>query len=500
MPPLPQAPTREGHATNTFRPNTVARTSAPFPLWACCLGYGAFLALNIGSGAAISLEPDAPAGLWTALSWCLPFTLGTALGSLALHVRSKRPCDPQTERIWPRRAHGLIAALLVALCALAWAEVAAALRWCCACALGVVYALPLVEWVRTYVDLSRACGRASMIAGLALSGGVAALLRTTFSLLATSPVATMAALLAATACSWACQRAAAAAWITAAPAGHTPRGERYRLTTYAAFILICLGVSWGMDSTFTGLTRMGTETLSDIQWAIGPIAALLIALVARFRHRNCTARFGDTVRITLVVTALSWGFAPLLQLMYPTALGYALQAVHVLLSVTMAAFSIEICQERPVDEVSAISVNYALFALAGCLGTVACTTTWRWLDPTAAVAAMSALGILATASVITFLPTRASGASAFTLGRLPESETPEERAARRRGIVATNCNLTAREQQVMELLLAGLSRNQIASELELSVWTVKDHIANIYEKTGVHSVPELMLLVAGDGE
>lgn len=499
MPPLPQAPTREGHTTNTFRPDTVAHAGVSFPHGRAALGYGAFLALNIGSGTAASLGLDAPAGSWTAFSWCLPFTLGTALGSLALHVRSKRR-DPRAERIWLCRAHGLVAVLLVALCALAWAETAVAFRWCCVCVLGVVYALPLVEWVRTYVDLSRACGRASMIAGLALSGGVAALLRAAFSLLATSPFATMTALLTTTACSWACQRTAATAWTTATPAGHTPRGERYRLTTYAAFILICLGVSWGMDGTFTGLTHIDAETLSGIQWAIGPLAATFIALVARIRHRNRIARFGDTARITLVVTALSWGFAPLFQLACPTALGYTLQAAHVLLSVTMAAFSIEICQECPVDEVSAISANYALFALAGCLGTVACATTWHWLDPTVAIAAMSALGILATASVITFLPTRASGASAFTLGRLPENETPEERAARRRGIVADDCNLTARERQVMELLLAGLSRNQIASKLELSMWTVKDHIANIYGKTGVHSVPELMLLVAADGE
>jgi DNA-binding NarL/FixJ family response regulator len=47
--------------------------------------------------------------------------------------------------------------------------------------------------------------------------------------------------------------------------------------------------------------------------------------------------------------------------------------------------------------------------------------------------------------------------------------------------------LTAREQEVAELLAAGLSNKAIAAELVLSVGTVKDHVHRILRKSGLSS-------------
>jgi DNA-binding NarL/FixJ family response regulator len=47
--------------------------------------------------------------------------------------------------------------------------------------------------------------------------------------------------------------------------------------------------------------------------------------------------------------------------------------------------------------------------------------------------------------------------------------------------------LTARERDVLELIARGASNLQIASDLGLSLNTVKRHAANIREKLGVHS-------------
>ena len=47
--------------------------------------------------------------------------------------------------------------------------------------------------------------------------------------------------------------------------------------------------------------------------------------------------------------------------------------------------------------------------------------------------------------------------------------------------------LTEREKEVILLLAEGLSNQQIAEKLYLSINTVKYHTQNIYQKLGVHN-------------
>ena len=46
--------------------------------------------------------------------------------------------------------------------------------------------------------------------------------------------------------------------------------------------------------------------------------------------------------------------------------------------------------------------------------------------------------------------------------------------------------ITRREQEVLDLIAAGLSNQEIADELIISVGTVKRHTVNIYGKLGVN--------------
>ena len=56
-------------------------------------------------------------------------------------------------------------------------------------------------------------------------------------------------------------------------------------------------------------------------------------------------------------------------------------------------------------------------------------------------------------------------------------------------------SLTKREMEVVDLISAGYSNNDIAKALFISVYTVNDHTKNIYRKMGVHSRLELANLV-----
>jgi len=66
------------------------------------------------------------------------------------------------------------------------------------------------------------------------------------------------------------------------------------------------------------------------------------------------------------------------------------------------------------------------------------------------------------------------------LQMLPKAKNPEQE---------TN-NLSARENDILQLLVKGFSYKMIASELFISIDTVRFHIKKIYEKLQVHSATE----------
>ena len=55
-------------------------------------------------------------------------------------------------------------------------------------------------------------------------------------------------------------------------------------------------------------------------------------------------------------------------------------------------------------------------------------------------------------------------------------------------------SLTPREDEIMWLIVAGKANKEIAAELDLSHRTVESHRGRIMEKTGAHSLPELVEL------
>jgi len=53
--------------------------------------------------------------------------------------------------------------------------------------------------------------------------------------------------------------------------------------------------------------------------------------------------------------------------------------------------------------------------------------------------------------------------------------------------------LTDREKEILQLLAEGLSNKELASILNLSVYTVETHRANLMQKLGLHNTAEIVL-------
>ena len=62
-------------------------------------------------------------------------------------------------------------------------------------------------------------------------------------------------------------------------------------------------------------------------------------------------------------------------------------------------------------------------------------------------------------------------------------------------MVKTKFQLTDRELEVLELLCEGFSNKEISKKLSISVYTVKDHIKHIMEKTLTTSRGELVAIL-----
>ena len=66
--------------------------------------------------------------------------------------------------------------------------------------------------------------------------------------------------------------------------------------------------------------------------------------------------------------------------------------------------------------------------------------------------------------------------------------------ARREAAASQICDLTPRQRQIMEMVLAGHPSKNIAADLRISQRTVENHRASIMKKTGSKSLPELARL------
>ena len=89
---------------------------------------------------------------------------------------------------------------------------------------------------------------------------------------------------------------------------------------------------------------------------------------------------------------------------------------------------------------------------------------------------------------------------ALVAGMLEQARERVREAHAQRDQQAVLSRLTAREQQVLERIVAGRLNKQIAGDLNISIKTVEAHRANIMEKLEVTTVADLMKIALARAE
>lgn len=465
------------------------------PFWRStliCLGYGCFLATYTG----VPMGSSVLTGWQETLLSQFVFLAGMALGALALGSfvrRQNAAVDPLIGAVFY--------AVVGVLCLVAERALAGqALDPYSACALSMVFGLassfPLLFWYDRLLEVCRNAGRTRCIVLLAVSDLVSTVAFIALGLLlqglADAGFFIMIAVVVITAV---CQAVLKRFPINAKLACASPRSkESYRLTVYSTSMLVCLGAAWGLACCMfpfiekTGLP--GISMLVALAIAVIVLAAVII-LVRAFAGR----RFGALIRFSVGASGVVLAALPLLYAFAPQAFYPFGQFLFLLIEVSVAFFSINICAEKGLHASTVMPKNYALFLAAACVMAVAFWLSQVLVGGHAAFEVIALLGAGAVAAVILFLPSRESDAVAFTLDTLPENASLEDRMAERRANMVAKYGLLDREAEVLELLFRGMTRQQIADELHLSVWTIKDRVSAIYEKTGAHSYKELVSLI-----
>lgn len=270
---------------------------------------------------------------------------------------------------------------------------------------------------------------------------------------------------------------------------------QYRLTPYALALLVSFGSTWGI-SLFLVAEGLGRHTETPLVYLPAIcLACLATVVLPHAAPQHPQAPFGLLVRMSIALSGTLLASLPLLDALTPAVLPVVGVVVCATQSLSMTLFAVESCQGTGLGVCNVLVTNFMVFGASGCTSMLVSYALQESLDPALALAATTFTATVATVLVIPMLPSRNSDATAFTLDELPESKDFAQRADDTRRNLAARHGLTPRESDVLGLILQGMSRQEIADELSLSAWTVRDYAGSIYRKCGVHSAKELITRV-----
>lgn len=269
----------------------------------------------------------------------------------------------------------------------------------------------------------------------------------------------------------------------------------YHLSRTVVTTTSCLGFVWAMSFSVAASCGFGEGRLNDGTWGIvlaGIIANIAMIVLATRAREELFGRFGLLLRVVICAIGTMWGFVPLFSEAHPMFVCFASAASYLLVNTIMILLILELAEQFCIDVQAVAARNFIPFIIAACMATIVFGAFSSPAFPDAPVIPTASICIAVLFMSVPFLPSLMSHATDIAQGKLPENEDLNSRISTRKAALIASCQLSAREAQIMDMLIDGLTREEIARELSLSPHTVKNHMTSLYKKTGTHSSRELI--------
>jgi DNA-binding CsgD family transcriptional regulator len=226
------------------------------------------------------------------------------------------------------------------------------------------------------------------------------------------------------------------------------------------------------------------------------LSVACIACITLFLHRILTVRFPrlrDTVVLVVAALSVAMFFLPgSITMEGPQARFVRNLPIHVGTGAYIALFAYVLAvgaagpkADRPPRELLVIWAVFAFGIVGFCESAVSFVS--EIVDPVVVMTAAGQGIMISTVPYVLF-----GGVLAYYFGSylVADSRPPRDLSDE----IARRFGISAREREVVLLLNEGMGNREIAEKLFVSVATVKTHVHNIYEKTGVKGRYELFRL------
>lgn len=258
--------------------------------------------------------------------------------------------------------------------------------------------------------------------------------------------------------------------------------------TIGALLLVQLGLYRGILDAGVLVACVG-----------GVLAAAVLGVLSAWRDFYERLAYGTVLRWSVALLGMVFTVVPLCVAGAPEIAALLCFVAYQVQNIFNVTNTVSFCRARRLRATDAVPPYYAVYALSVVTASAVACALYAVSDEGFAARILSAIAAASMFLLVPTLPARTSSVEVMSFEKLPEDEDAEGRKERAVRDVAQACSLTARESEVMRLVVRGCSREEIAGEFGISASTVKNHITSLYAKTGVHSARELAALVERKG-